>query len=43
MTLEEEKEEAGHDRDCGANWGVHMNHPSVISSLLPIGKILHNQ
>ena len=36
-------EEAGRRRDRGPNYRVHINHPSVTSSPLPIGGVLHNQ
>jgi hypothetical protein len=39
--LEEEKE-VGHHQDRGANYGVHMNHPHLISYSLPISGVLHN-
>jgi hypothetical protein len=40
---EEEEEAASRRRDHEANQGVHMYHSFVISSSLPIDKVLHNQ
>ena len=41
-TLEEEEEEASRPQECGANKGMRMYHPFVISSSLPLGGVLHN-
>jgi hypothetical protein len=38
--LEEEK--AGRRRDRGANKKEHMDHPYMISSSLPLGRVLYN-
>jgi hypothetical protein len=39
-TLKEE--EVGRCWDCGANKEQHMDHPCVISSSLPLDRVLHN-
>jgi hypothetical protein len=41
MALEEE-EEVGCCQDRGANKEEHMDHPCVISSPLPLGRVLHS-
>jgi hypothetical protein len=41
--LKEKEEEVGHHWNRGANQGMHMYHTSVISSLLSINGVLHNQ
>jgi len=39
---EEEEEEEGHLQDREANKGVHIYHLSMISSSLPLSRVLHN-
>jgi hypothetical protein len=40
--MEEEEEKAGRCRDRRANKKEHMDHPYVISSPLPHGRVLHD-
>jgi len=39
---EEEEEEASCRRDRGANKKEHINHSYMISSPLPLGRVLYN-